>query len=57
MAEKNALARHSEHYSLWTLKIFDFEPATVAQLNAHPIGVQEVAGSTPAGRQDLLVEI
>ena len=33
-------------------------PALVAQLDAHPTGDQEVAGSTPArGRQHFFVEI
>ena len=41
--------------------LFDFEPASVAQLDARPTGNQEVAGSTPAGsatffRGDLLMK-
>ena len=32
-------------------------PASVAQLDARPTGDQEVAGSTPAGRQHSFVEI
>ena len=34
-----------------------YNPASVAQLDARPSGDQEVAGSTPAGRQHSLVEI
>ena len=32
-------------------------PALVAQLDAHPTGDQEVAGSTPPGRQHSFMEI
>ena len=32
-------------------------PALVAQLDARPTGAQEVAGSTPAGRQPSFMEI
>ena len=35
----------------------DFQPASVAQLDARPTGDQEVTGSTSAGRQHSFVEI
>ena len=31
------------------VKVMDLEPTSVAQLDAHPTGDQEVAGSSPAG--------
>ena len=32
-------------------------PASVAQLDVRPSGDKEISGSTPAGRQDSIVEI
>ena len=37
------------HYSSYTPRLIDLKPASVAQLDAHLTGDQEVGGSTPAG--------
>ena len=42
---------------IYVLSYMCYVPTSVAQLDAHPTGDQEVAGSTPAGRQHSFVEI
>ena len=39
-----------------SIYLFIYLPASVAQLDARPTGDQEVAGSTPLGRQHSFVE-